>query len=134
MSEFDEPFESEILQERDEPDAEATRLPGWSYDETQAPAPGSVGRFDRLEEDVRHRLIQTFQSMQFKASWMERHRLPVANMKELCDALGYGWREQNHVGRPFNPWKEQWKIQWGRALRLYPNSLVNYPFNLRPTA
>lgn len=130
MADLKEPFESGMIADRHEPDAEATRLPGWSYDETQAPATGSIGRFDRLDEQTRVRLIQTFHSLRFKPEWVRRHQLPVTGMRQLCEAWGYPWRELEHYDKAFSPRLEQWKIQIQRAIRLYPNSIANYPFIL----
>ena len=131
MKDFGEPFETGMIQARDEPDAEATRLPGWTYDETQTPGTESVGRFERLEGSVRDDLIHTFHALRFKQEWVERYTLPAADMKGLCHALGYPWRERSPGASTFDPRAEQFKLQWGRAIRFYPNSLRNYPFTLQ---
>lgn len=130
MGTFGELFEAKMIDIREEHGAEATQLPGWAYDETQAPGTASIGRFDRLPESVRNDLLHAFHKLEFKTNWVEKHALPARNMRELCHALGYTWREMETPERRYLPQKEILKIRWDRAIRLYPNSLWNYPFTL----
>ncbi len=126
------PFSHGILEVGVTVETPPIKMEGWQQDEKGSIRKGSIGRFAELSGEKREEIITALSAFQISARFQKKYQLPIKNCRQLCQALGYEFLEEEGVNvsifRRLQRFRQQDILR--RTLRLYPTHLFHYPGRL----
>lgn len=122
-------FSYEMLQPQGEV-LSLSKLDGWQYDETKAIAKGSVGRFNKLSDNVQHSIMEAVNLIQINGQGKAYYNTGAVNIKDLCEELGYVFYDLGKTTTSQSLKKMLVKDRFTRLRRGYPTGIY-YPLEIR---
>lgn len=93
---LDVEFSSDMLTTKKE-NIEVSQLTGWNYDETANIGTKALGRFERMSEKERNEIKEAVAFIEVSEAGKKLYNVEHSNVKELCTALGYEYREADSI-------------------------------------
>ena len=121
-------FVPDILESQGE-NIEVSQLPGWNYDETANIGTKALGRFDRLSEAEKLKLIEAVELIRISDAGKELYNVKFSNIKEICNVLGYEYQNVSELSSLLELRKMLKKDRLQRLKRGY-TTVIKYPLDL----
>lgn len=125
-------FETMMLESGKVSDDDSTKMEGWTLDESEHIEAKAVGRFHRLSQELKDRILQACHEVRIKEELAEKFSLKADTLKKVCKSLGYDYLGRGEL-RGKASWidKELSRVKLSRSLRGYPQPFRNFPIVLR---
>lgn len=110
-----------------EPSGEGeVKMDGWMYDEKGRLGSGSIGRFERMESQVKEQIRYAVHKIRINDGYCMAHGLPVGSVPEIAGVLDYPIQPAGQASRR-SLFLQKLADQGKRMVRFYPFVGDRYP-------